>query len=170
MDTVERVRALVVPVLEGADLELYDLELSGGSLRVLVDRPGGVDIDAIGRASRAISNLLDEEDPISGPFTLEVSSPGLERPLRTAAHFAAAVGEVVNLKLKPGAGAERRLKGTVSAVDGDTITVVAAGAEADPHRIALADISRARTVFEWGPAPKPGRPATPSAQQKAAKP
>ena len=50
MDTVERVRALVVPVLEGADLELYDLELSGGSLRVLVDRPGGVDIDAIGAA------------------------------------------------------------------------------------------------------------------------
>lgn len=170
MDTTERVRDLVTPVVEAAQVELYDVELDGGVLRILLDRPGGIDIGEIGRLTREISHLLDEADPIAGPFTLEVSSPGLERPLRTPTHFARAVGELVNLKLKPGAGTDRRLRATVVAADEDGITVTPAGSDGDTRRVAYGDISRARTVFEWGPAPKPGRPTTPSAKKKAAHP
>ncbi len=170
MDTAERVRELVAPVVEAAGVELYDVELAGGILRILLDRSGGIDIGEIGRLTREISHLLDEADPIAGPFTLEVSSPGLERPLRTPAHFARAVGELVNLKLKPGAGGERRLKATVESADDEAVTLSMADGETEPRRVAYEDISRARTIFEWGPAPKPGRPATPSAKKKAAQP
>ena len=74
---------LVTPLLEEAGLELYDLELAGGVLRVLVDREGGPDIDAISQVARAISRTLDEHDPIDGHYTLEVSTPGPRAP---AAH------------------------------------------------------------------------------------
>ena len=79
MSTPERVRTLVEPLVAELDLDLYDLEHTGGVLRVLVDQPGGVDIDAIAALTRAISRALDEHDPIPGEYTLEVSSPGLER-------------------------------------------------------------------------------------------
>ena len=78
-------------------LELYDVEISGTGrarvLRVLVDREGGIDLEAIAAATEAVSPLLDQpplDAALAGPYTLEVSSPGLERPLRTPAHFAGA--------------------------------------------------------------------------------
>ena len=64
-----------MPLVEAADLELYDLELAGGVLQVLVDRPGGADIGAIAKLARAITRALDEHDPIAGNYTLEVSTP-----------------------------------------------------------------------------------------------
>ena len=81
-------------------LDLYDLELNGGVLRVVVDRrdAGGVGMDAITQVTRPVSRALDEHDPIDGRFTLEVSSPGLERTLRTPEHFRGAVGTVVAVK------------------------------------------------------------------------
>ena len=91
--TIERVTALIAPEVTAAGLSLYDLEHAGGVLRVVVDRPGGVDIEAIAAITRAVSRLLDEHDPLPGHYTLEVSSPGLERRLRVPAHFAGAVGE-----------------------------------------------------------------------------
>ena len=71
------------PLLSGLGLDLYDLELAGGTLSVTVTRPGGVDLDALTEASRAVSAWLDANDPIPGRYTLDVSSPGLERRLRT---------------------------------------------------------------------------------------
>ena len=91
------IRDLVAPVVGALGCSVYDVEVAGSgkarTVRVLIDREGGVDIDAIAEATRAISPLLDEADPVAGAYLLEVSSPGVERPLRTPAHFAAAVGE-----------------------------------------------------------------------------
>ena len=150
MSIVERVRTAVEPLLASQSLTVYDIEHTGSVLRILVDAPGGVDLDAIARATRTISVTLDEQDPIPGKYTLEVSSPGLERPLRTPAHFEGAVGSTVSVKTVPNYEGERRLKGVLTAVDGEGITI-------DDVHVSFDDIDRARTVFEWGPAPKPGK-------------
>jgi len=84
MSTADRVQHLVAPLLEAAGLDLYDLELAGGVLRVLVDKEGGADIDAVAKLARALSNALDEHDPIDGHYTLEVSTPGLAAARRGA--------------------------------------------------------------------------------------
>ena len=161
MSVSERVRTLVEPIVAGQDLELFDLEQAGGTLRVTVDRPGGLDMEAIASLTRALSRALDEHDPIAGQYTLEVSSPGLERPLRTPAHFAWAVGKDVNVKTLPDHPAGRRLAGTVTAADGATVTIQldTPTEQGDTSvTLALADIEKARTTFAWGPAPKPGGP------------
>jgi ribosome maturation factor RimP len=156
--TTERVAQLVVPVAERLGLELYDIDQPGGTLRIMLDRPGGVDVGTLSEASREISRLLDEVDPVAGSYTLEVSSPGLERPLRTAAHFAAAVGEQVKIKLLPGTEGERRVDGVLVAVDGGTATV----ATDDGARVlSLEDVAKAHTVFVWE------RSARPSPREEA---
>jgi len=151
--TVERVRALVEPLVTEADLDLYDLDLAGGVLSVLVDAPGGADIDAISRLARTISRALDEHDPIDGKYALEVGSPGLERPLRTPAHYAGAVGTTVKVKTRPGVEGDRRAEGTVVAADDTSVTIRTV--EGDDRTIPFDDIERARTTFEWGSAAKP---------------
>ena len=112
--------------------------------------------------NRAVSPLLDDHDPIPGRYTLEVSSPGVERPLRVVDHFVRAVGEDVIIKMS--AGIEpRRLKGRLESVCGEAIVVVArevdgaSQTEVSSHVLLIADIEKARTAFEWGPAPKPGK-------------
>lgn len=154
MSTIDRVRALVAPIVVDAGLDLYDLEL-GGVLRVAVDRPGGVALDEVAAATRAISRALDEVDPIAGAYTLEVTTPGLERPLRTAEHFAAAVGERVKVKLRPGVEGDRRVAGTLGAVHDGGIRIDLDGG--GDRRVELEEIDRARTVFVWGPAAKEER-------------
>ena len=152
--TADRVRDLIVPLVEAADLEVYDLDLNAGVLQVLVDREGGADIDAIARLARSISHALDEHDPIEGHYTLEVSTPGLERPLRTPDHFARAAGTTVKVKTKPGTEGDRRLEGTIASADEDTVTVQ--GADGTRRTLRYDEIERARTTFAWGPGPKPG--------------
>lgn len=175
METAERIRLLVAPLVADTDAELYDIEYAGGILRITVDQEGGVGMGTIGSLTRAISRMLDETDPIPGQFTLEVSSPGLERPLRTAEHYARAVGETISVKTRPGLEGDRRFKATVVAVEGDVVTVTPEGATTT-RELRVDDVERARTVFEWGPAPKPGGkgtkpgrpPTSPSAKQKKA--
>ena len=87
-------RSLLSPL----GLDLYDAEFERGTLNVVVTKPGGVDLESLTKANRTISEWLDANDPIPGRFTLDVSSPGLERRLRTAQHFASAVGEVATLR------------------------------------------------------------------------
>lgn len=168
MDTTDRVRGLAAPLVERLDAELYDVEYHGGILRVTVDRPGGVDLDAIAGLTRDLSHLLDERDPIAGHYTLEVSSPGLERTLRRPEHFAGAVGTTVALKLRAGVDGERRIRGVLVAADDRQVTIESQATDDQGQDIALADIERARTVFEWGPTPRPGGPgaASPFAKQK----
>lgn len=149
MDPATRVRELVEPVLAAERLELVDVRLSSGALQVFVDRPGGIDLDAVAAASTIVSQLLDEHDPVPGRYTLEVSSPGVERPLRRPEHFARFVGSTVNVKTRPEVAGERRVQGLLEAADDEGVVVAG-------RRLAYGEIERARTVFEWGPAPKPG--------------
>jgi ribosome maturation factor RimP len=171
MPTVaERVADAVAPVLDERGLLLHDLEHSGTSIRVVIDRADvedgrGLDVDALAAATRAISRLLDELDPIDGHYTLEVSSPGLERPLRTPAHFARAVGADVSVKTRPGSDGERRVEGTVQSADDDGFTLTLA--DGGTRRIRYDEVEKARTTFAWGPAPKPGGPKPPKAAKSA---
>jgi ribosome maturation factor RimP len=167
MTVTDRVREVVAPLLDERALDLYDIELAGPVLRVVVDRAGGLDLDVIADATRALSRALDEADPIAGRYTLEVTSPGLERPLRTPRHFAGAVGETVKVKVTAAAAGEtgeRRLAGVLAAADDGGITVRSDDPPAERH-VPYDDIERARTVFEWGPAEKPGGKRRPSRPQ-----
>ncbi|HWJ60663.1 MAG TPA: ribosome maturation factor RimP [Acidimicrobiales bacterium] len=169
METTERVRLLVAPLVDEVGVELYDIEYAGGVLRITVQQEGGVGIDVIGKLTRKISHLFDEEDPMPGHYTLEVSSPGLERTLRTPEHFAGAIDSLVAVKTKPGVEGDRRVKGTLVAADDDSITIAPANADPGTTRVlALSDITTARTVFEWGGQPKPGTGSKPGAAPKSA--
>jgi ribosome maturation factor RimP len=171
---VDRLSGLVAPVLTDLGLSLYDLEFTGGQLRVVVDRPGGVDLDSIASATRLISRELDAADPIPGRYQLEVSSPGLERNLRTPAHFQGAVGTAVKIRTHPHVEGDRRAEGMLTAADDEGVTILAAtdapsGDTLTERRVAYGEIERAKTVFVWEAAPKPGKgaPST-SSQRKAA--
>jgi ribosome maturation factor RimP len=162
MSVTDRVRDIVMPLLDDRHLDLYDVEMQGPVLRVVVDSPrgsaAGLDLDALADASRAVSRALDVADPITGRYTLEVTSPGLERTLRRPEHFERAVGETVKIRTVEGIGDERRVEGQLVSAD-DAGIVVRAGAADDgtavEQRLAYDDIERARTVFEWGPATPP---------------
>ena len=158
MTTSEDIRDYVQPVVAARGLDLYDVELAGTVLRVLVDRSGGVDVDALGDVTRALSRVLDERDPIPSRYTLEVSSPGLERRLRRPEHFQRSVGSRVVVKTVAGTEGDRRVEGQLTVADDDGIVVTAD--DGSQRRLAYVEIDRARTVFEWGPAPKPGSPQT----------
>src|SRR5438874_12357471 len=145
------VEALVRPVVESAGLELVEagFRKDGGRriLRVTVDREGGVDLDTISEASERISRRLDIEDVASGSYTLEVSSPGVERPLRQSRDFERHVGEKVKVKTAEPVDGSRTHTGMLDAADGEAIVVAT---EAGVRRIPLVEIRSARTVFEWG--------------------
>ncbi len=159
---LERVRELVEPITSDLDLDLYDVERRGGTVRITVDTPagseGGISLDALSLATRLISRELDHEDPITSQYTLEVTSPGLERSLRTPAHFQREVGKDITVRLAGHAvsdGDARRIDGKLVAADETTATLLTA--EGDERIITVADVDKARTIFEWGPKPKPGK-------------
>jgi len=158
MTLTDRVRDLVDPLLSDLGLEIYDIEQAGGTLRITVDRPGGIDLESLALATRVVSRELDHDDPVPGRYTLEVSSPGLERALRLPEHFRRAVGSDVTVRTHPRDGGPRRLTGVLSVADDDgiVVTVTEPGeAELGEHHVRYDDIDRCRTVFRWGAAPKP---------------
>jgi ribosome maturation factor RimP len=142
------------PILEARGLDLVDVELHGAQLTVFVDREGGIGLDELGEATREVSAALDDLDPIPGRYTLSVSSPGLERRLRTPAHFARAVGETVTIRMDAGTADVRRITGTLDGADETGCTLTGPEVPGGELRIAYDQIERARTVFEWGPAPR----------------
>ena len=158
MSVVDRVRELIEPLVTSQGAEVVDVEHGPGLLRIYLDREGGIDLEAITRFSEQISDLLDVHDPVPGRYTLEVSSPGLERPLKTPAHYRRFVGTVVNVKTKSHVEGDRRFQGTLTEATDDTITVAVPNAEARTLR--YDDIEKAKTVFEWGPTPKKSGPKT----------
>lgn len=101
-EILEKVRGIAAPLAAQEGLELVDVEIGGAggrqALRLFIDRPGGVSLDDCTAVSRAVSAALDVEDPIQGAYDLEVSSPGLDRPLRTPEHFQKFAGEKVRVK------------------------------------------------------------------------
>ena len=170
--TMQRVRALVEPIVADLKLDLYDLEFRGGTLRVTIDTPpgseGGVNLENIALATRLISRDLDHHDPVPGHYTLEVTSPGLERNLRIPAHFQREIGKTVNIRLRDTTSDARRVHGVLVAATDTECTVRAEDPAADgsfPERVvAYHQIDRAKTVFVWGPTPK----KTPAPKKKPA--
>ena len=165
MGPAESIRELVGPLVTAAGLELWDIEPAPGVIRVLVDRPGGVDLDTLGEVSVAVSAALDGYDVApAGRYQLEVSSPGVERVLRTPAQYRRFVGSVLSVKTAVAIDGARRFRGVLLAVDDDGITL-GPDPDADARepsgvtgesRMAYSDIDKARTVLVWGPTPKPG--------------
>jgi ribosome maturation factor RimP len=149
-------------------LEVVDIERRATSVRVVVDRTGGVDLEAIAAATRAVSAVLDAHDPFPGQrYTLEVSSPGVERRLRTPSHFAHAVGEKISVRTLAGGQGERRVTGRLASVDGDGFVLEADDLPEGGRRISYDDVERARTIFEWG-STSPSRARPPRATGKKA--
>ncbi|HEY1444993.1 MAG TPA: ribosome maturation factor RimP [Acidimicrobiales bacterium] len=142
------------PVVEARGLELIDVEVRGAQLTVFVDREGGVGLDDLSEATKDVSAALDRIDPLPGRYTLTVSSPGLERRLRTPAHFARAVGETVTVRVDAGTAEVRRITGTLQSADETGCTLAGPDVPDGEVRISYDQIERARTVFEWGPAPR----------------
>lgn len=154
-------RVLAEPIVAQAGADIYDIERLGAVVRLSVRRAGGVDLDTITEINRQLSRAVDEHDPIVGAFTLEVSSPGLERRLRTPAHWAGAVGDRVKVKFVREIDGARRADGVVVGITDDLISLSRPGDEM--ITIDIADIETARTEFNWGPSPKPGgRPKQPA--------
>ena len=171
MASAEAIRSLVEPALADAGLEVWDVEVARGVLRLLVDSPGGVDLDALTRASGIVSGLLDDhpEATPDGSYELEVSSPGVERTLRTPEHFRRYLGAELSVKTKAAVDGARRHRGSLSGVADSGIELRPADPPgAAPVGIAFSDIERARTVLVWGPTPAPG--ARPRGRAAASKP
>jgi ribosome maturation factor RimP len=149
--TNEELSQLLQPAIAGLGLELVGIEFSTGAagslLRVYIDESErGVTIDDCERASREISALLDVNDPVAGRYTLEVSSPGLERPLFTPAHFERFAGEQVKITVNLPIDGRRRFQGRIDAVDADRVTI-----EQDGKAVAIAhaNIAKARLVPDY---------------------
>ncbi|TNE78719.1 MAG: ribosome maturation factor RimP [Gammaproteobacteria bacterium] len=125
----EALKAMIAPVVEALGCELWGLEyLSSGRnalLRIYIDRAeDGVTVDDCEKVSRQVSSLMDVEDPISGEYTLEVSSPGLERPLYTLDQFQQYVGEEVAVRLRFPYEGRRKFKGRLNGVEGEDILLI----------------------------------------------
>jgi ribosome maturation factor RimP len=143
-------------VAEGAELD--DVELlgrgAGRVVRVTVDASGGIGVDRLADLSKGVSRLLDEEEVLDGPYTLEVSSPGLERRLRRPAHFGKAVGREVIIKTREPVEGAQSHRGILNAVAEDSVAVLVDGRDV---RIPLAEVAQAKTVFRWEKPAKPGK-------------
>ncbi len=138
---------LLEPALGRLGYELADLEVrsggKGGLVRVFIDKPDGIDLDDCEKVSLAVSALLDVEDPVPGKYTLEVSSPGLDRKLTKVAHFQRFVGEEVKVQMRLPIEGRRRFRGKLMSLDDENIVVEVDG---EPHSLALATIDTARLV------------------------
>jgi len=155
MAVTERIDALAAPLCDRVGVELVDVEYEGGVVRLVVDQPEGVGMDAIANLTREVSRALDHEDPISGTYTLEVTSPGLERPLKCPEHFVRALGRDVTVKTAPGVEGDRRVVGVLTSVGSDGIVV--REEDGSERSVRHDEILKARTVFTWTPESKSAR-------------
>ncbi len=164
-DKATDISNLLSPTVQALGLELLGVEylpsLGGATLRLYIDIPPGdaaddsetprmVGIEDCEAVSREVSAQLDVEDPISGNYTLEVSSPGVDRPLFTPAQFARFLGEQAKIGLKLPQDGRRRLQGRIAAVEGERIQLDIE-AKPEPQRVSVDfdNIEKARLVPDW---------------------
>jgi ribosome maturation factor RimP len=158
-DVADKIHALVEPAVEAAGYELVEAqwkrEQAGWVVRLLIDNPAAaVGLDDCERVSREVSALLDVHDIIPHAYSLEVSSPGLDRPLTKPAHFRRFLGKRAKIRLKAGVSGRKNFTGTLVDSDGERIVVEADGAE---HTLPLGDLERAHLVFELEKHSKEGK-------------
>lgn len=146
----EKLIELLEPVVRAQGCELWELKYQArrgnGFLRLYIDAEQGIDLEACEKVSRAVSAVLDERDPIPVEYTLEVSSPGMDRVLRTAAHFTRYIGERASVDMVLPVNGRRRFLGKLLAVNGVELTLEQDG---QPVLLPLAGISKARLAPEF---------------------
>jgi len=142
------VTELIGTTVQALGLELWGVELLQQGryslLRVYIEREEGVTIEDCEKVSRQVSALLDVEDPIAGEYTLEVSSPGVDRPLFSIEQYAQYVGSEVNLKLRRALDGRRKFKGQIIKISGDIVGLLVDGSE---YGLEFSDIEKASIVF-----------------------
>jgi ribosome maturation factor RimP len=136
------------PAVEETGKELLGVEyLSAGNhsvLRLFIDHENGIDVDDCAEVSRQVGAILDVEDPISSEYSLEVSSPGLDRPLFDKAHFEAVVDETIEVKISMPLNGRRKFKGKLVAVENDSLIVMVDNEE---YELVISNIDKAHLVF-----------------------
>jgi len=141
-------RKLIEPAVTAFGFELLGVEFipgKSGLLRVYIDHEDGIGVDDCKAVSYQVSGLLDVEDPIRGHYTLEVSSPGLDRPLFTAEHFTQFIGHEVKLRLHSPLEGQRRFKALIKGVEGDVIHLTSSETDED-WQISLDNIDKANLL------------------------
>lgn len=145
-----KVSSLIEPIIENIGYSLYDLlyvkEGKDFYLRVVIDKPEGIDINDCEKVNDAINDILDEADYIKDQYFLEVSSPGVERVLRKDKHFEAQIGNEIYLKLFKSVNGLKEIQGILEAFNGGVLTL---NLDGDLIKIENKDIAVARTVFNW---------------------
>jgi ribosome maturation factor RimP len=144
----EKIREVIKPLIEARKLSIYDILFSkkgkSGVLRIYIDKPDGVTVDDCAKVSREISMVLTVEDFIDEPYTLEVSSPGINRLLRTEKHFIHSIGDNIKVHTKESIGGQRNFSGCLEDVDeGD---IIIRSKDEAIYRISLTVIERAHRV------------------------
>ena len=138
------------PAVEETGKELLGVEfLNAGKhsvLRIFIDHENGIDVDDCAEVSRQVGAILDVEDPISSEYNLEVSSPGLDRPLFDLEHYKAVIGQVVNVKLSIPLNGRRKFKGELSAIENDNLIVIVDG---EDYQLAFGNIDKGNLVAQF---------------------
>lgn len=140
----EKIKELLAPVVDDLGFELWGVEHiqgRGAVLRVYIDHEDGIDVDDCATVSHEVSGVLDVEDPLPSEYNLEVSSPGMDRPLFELAQFARYIGESVQLKLLAPVAGRRKMTAAIVAVNDDTLDV---SHEGEPLRVPYSQVDRAR--------------------------
>ncbi|MFQ3244810.1 MAG: ribosome maturation factor RimP [Arenicella sp.] len=144
--TVPHIEEILSPGAEALGLELVAVELSGGDtsiVRIYIDTPNGITVEDCTKASRQFSAILDVEDPISNQYTLEVSSPGMDRPLAKPLHFKAVVGQQVKIKMATLVNGRRRFTGELIEATEEFAVVEVDGEQSE---LPYPDMDRARLI------------------------
>ena len=143
----QQLTELLRPAVEETGKSLLGVEfVSAGKnsiLRLFIDHENGINVDDCAEVSRQVGAILDVEDPISSEYSLEVSSPGLDRPLFEKAHYEAVVGEIIQVKLGVPVNGRRKFKGVLEKIDNDTLFVVVDGKE---YQLVINNIDKANLV------------------------
>jgi len=148
--TVDGLRSVLEPGIRALGFELVDIEYTtaGGRnvLRIYIDHPEGITVDNCATVSRQVSAVLDVEDPIPEQYVLEVSSPGIDRPLVKREDFERYAGETVKVRMSEAVSGRKNFKGTLVGVEGNAVLV---DVDKERYSLPMARIERARLVPRW---------------------